>query len=368
MPLSLLFAALVVYASLYPFVGWRWPGAPITNFVGAPLPQYWTGFDVGANLVGYGPLGFLLAVALLRSGWGRWAWPLAVLAAASLSLAVESLQNFLPMRVPSNLDFALNAAGAALGVCFAWILERLGGLRRWSQFRADWFEPQAHGSLVLLALWPFALLYPVSVPFGLGQVWDRLEGGLARLLAETPFLEWVPMRAEPVFPLSPLAEALCVALGLLTPLLMGYGDVRSVWRRLVFSGDAVCGWIGCSCVVRRPDLRPGPRLGLDQWAGHHGHGAGFHRGLGCVVSASPPVPRGAVDGAGCVVELAQPGARERLFRSITRGVGAGAFHPLPRPVPVAGLGVAFRCDGVWSARSGPVVCGAVGTPLKSADG
>ena len=248
MPLALLFAALVVYASLYPFVGWRWPGAPITNFVGAPLPQYWTGFDVGANLVGYGPLGFLLAVALLRSGWGRWAWPLAVLAAASLSLAVESLQNFLPMRVPSNLDFALNAAGAALGVCFAWILERLGGLRRWSQFRADWFEPQAHGSLVLLALWPFALLYPVSVPFGLGQVWDRLEGGLARLLAETPFLEWVPMRAEPVFPLSPLAEALCVALGLLTPLLMGYGDVRSVWRRLVFLVMLFVGGLGAAAL------------------------------------------------------------------------------------------------------------------------
>ena len=40
----------------------------------------------------------------------------------------------------------------------AWVLERLGGLRHWSQLRADWLEPQAHGSLVLLALWPFALL------------------------------------------------------------------------------------------------------------------------------------------------------------------------------------------------------------------
>ena len=82
MPLALLFAALVVYASLYPFEGWRWPGASVATFVSAPLPRYWTGFDVGANLVGYGPLGFLLALALLRSGWGRWAWPLAVLAGA----------------------------------------------------------------------------------------------------------------------------------------------------------------------------------------------------------------------------------------------------------------------------------------------
>ena len=27
LPLALAFAALVVYASLYPFMGWRWPAA-----------------------------------------------------------------------------------------------------------------------------------------------------------------------------------------------------------------------------------------------------------------------------------------------------------------------------------------------------
>ena len=248
MPLALLFAALVVYASLYPFEGWRWPGASLMAFVSASLPRYWTGFDVGANLVGYGPLGFLLALALLRSGLGRWAWPLAVFASASLSMVVETLQNFLPMRVSSNLDFALNASGAALGASFAWVLERVGGLRRWSQFRADWLEPQAHGSLVLLALWPFALLYPVSVPFGLGQVWDRIEGLLAQGLAETPFLEWVPLRSEPVLPLSTLAEALCVALGLLTPMFLGYGDVRTVWRRLVFLVMLFVGGLGAAAL------------------------------------------------------------------------------------------------------------------------
>ena len=244
MTLALLFAALVLYASLYPFEGWRWPGTPITDFVRAPLPKYWTGFDVGANLVGYAPLGFLLALALLRSGLGLWVWPLAVLAPATLSLGVETLQNFLPMRVPSNLDWALNTAGAVGGVACAWVLERLGGLRRWSRFRDHWFEPGAHGSLVLLALWPFALLYPVSVPFGLGQVWDRLEELLARLLSDTPFLQWVPMRAASDFPLSPPAEALCVALGVVTPLLIGYGDVRTASRRLVLLGLLILGGLG----------------------------------------------------------------------------------------------------------------------------
>lgn len=234
-PLALLFAGLVVYASFYPFTGWRFQGVAPLAFLHAPLPQYWTGFDVGANLVGYAPLGFLLALALLRSGWSRAAWPLAVCLSALLSLAIEALQNYLPMRVPSNVDFALNATGAVAGASTAWVLERLGGVRRWSQFRADWFDPGAHGGLVLLALWPFALLYPVSVPFGLGQVAERLEAGLRRLLADTPFLEWLPLRAQQPLPLSPLAEAFCVALCLLAPLLMGYADLRSVLRRLIFA-------------------------------------------------------------------------------------------------------------------------------------
>lgn len=234
-PLALLFAGLVVYASLYPFTGWRFQGVAPWAFLLAPLPQYWTGFDLTANLIGYAPLGFLLAFALLRSGWRRGAWLLAVCLSALLSLGVEALQNYLPVRVPSNVDLALNVVGATFGASTAWVLERLGGLRHWNQFRADWFDARAHGGLVLLALWPFALLYPVSVPFGLGQVAERLEAGLQNMMAETPFLEWLPMRAQAPWPLSPLAEAFCVALCLLAPLLMGYADMRSVMRRLVFA-------------------------------------------------------------------------------------------------------------------------------------
>ena len=233
-PLALLYAGLVVYASLYPFEGWRLQGVAPMAFFWAPFPQYWTMFDVVANLVGYAPLGFLLALALLRSGWASGTWPVAVGVPVLLSLTVESLQNLLPMRVPSNVDLALNAAGAASGAGVAWVLLRLGGVRRWSAFRAAWFEPGTHGSLVLLALWPFALLYPASVPFGLGQVADRLEAGLVQVLANTPFLTWMPQRLEAATPLSPLAEAFCVALGLMAPMLMGYGDLRTTTKRLVF--------------------------------------------------------------------------------------------------------------------------------------
>ncbi|MDP1684299.1 VanZ family protein [Hydrogenophaga sp.] len=243
-PLAFLFAGLVVYASLYPFTGWRDQGVVPLAFLQAPLPQYWTGFDVASNLVGYAPMGFLLMVALHRSGAGRSSWLVALGLPVMLSLTVETLQSYLPARVPSNLDLALNVAGAALGIALAMLIERLGALRRWSQIRANWFEPSAHGALVLLALWPFALLYPQPVPFGLGQVWERLETGLTTLLIDTPFLEWIPVIQLAPAPLSPLAEAFCIALSLLSPVLMGYGDMRSQMRRLVFCGLLLGGAVG----------------------------------------------------------------------------------------------------------------------------
>ncbi len=232
--LAWVFTGLVLYASLYPFEGWRLQGVSPWAFLWAPWPQYWTAFDLWTNLVGYIPLGFLLALGLMRSGWGGWSWLLAVLGSLLLTLTVETVQNFLPMRIPSNVDLGLNAAGGLVGASMAWVLQHLGALRRWSQFRADWFTPQAHGSLVLLALWPAALLYPASVPFGLGQVAERVEDGLLSLLADTPFLAWMPVRIDTALPLSPLTEAFCIALCLLAPLCLGYADLRSVGRRAVF--------------------------------------------------------------------------------------------------------------------------------------
>ena len=66
-PLALTYALLVAYASLYPFSDWRFQGISPWAFLTAALPRYWTFFDVATNLIGYGPLGFLLALGVLRS-------------------------------------------------------------------------------------------------------------------------------------------------------------------------------------------------------------------------------------------------------------------------------------------------------------
>lgn len=231
-PLALVYGGLIAYASLFPFEGWRDQGVMPWFFLTAPLPKYWTAFDVVANLVGYMPLGFFLVLSALRSGRPRYALRLAILVVSGLSLLLESLQVYLPNRVPSNLDLMLNMAGGALGALSAWSLEKLGVLQRWSRFRADWFVDDARGGLVLLALWPLALLFPTAIPLGLGQVVERLEARIVDLLLDTPFLEWLPVRETELQPLLPSVEWLCVLLGLLIPCLLGFCIIRRAGKRL----------------------------------------------------------------------------------------------------------------------------------------
>lgn len=233
-PLFWLYAILIVYASLYPFDGWRFQGELSWSFFTAGWPRYWTGFDVMSNVMGYAPLGFLLVLAARRSHWPTVS--LAVVAAGVLSLSMESLQMFLPVRVPSNLDWMLNVVGAWAGAALAWGLVKVGLIESWSRFRDRWFEPDASGTLALLALWPVALMFPAPVPFGLGHVLERLESTWVEWLEDTPWLDWWPLRTTELQPMLPMTEILCVAVGLLLPCLLAYGVVRRRPQRWAVAG------------------------------------------------------------------------------------------------------------------------------------
>ena len=233
-PLALVYSMLIVFASLFPFDGWRAQGIDPRVFLFAKIPPpYWTWFDVNTNIVGYAPLGFFLALALMRSGKPRLAVPLAFLAGTLLSLCMEFLQIYLPRRVPSNLDWVLNSGGTLIGALLAALLEKLGALSRWSAFRSQWLGEGGAGVLVLLALWPFALLFPAAVPFGLGQVLERLDETLQDWLLNTPFEDWLPLGDFAMTPLSMVTEMFCVTLGLWVPCLLAYCAVRHMGRRVL---------------------------------------------------------------------------------------------------------------------------------------
>lgn len=235
-PLALGLVCLIAYASLYPFVDWRQQGMVPWAYLSAPWPRYWITFDVVANFLGYLPLGLLLTVGALRSGRSGWAaarW--GVLGPALLSLLLESLQSYLPQRVPSQADVLLNGGGGVAGAVLALLLWRWRLLGSWSQFRQRWFVPHTGAGLVALLLWPWALLYPSSVPYGVGHVWPRLELALQQHLQDLPWaLAWVPVTV-PSLPLSPLAEAVVVALSLAAPLLLGYALLCRTWQRLLWA-------------------------------------------------------------------------------------------------------------------------------------
>jgi VanZ family protein len=240
-PLALLYAALIVYASLSPFTGWRtWAELPPLGPGYLPWPRYWPLFDVVSNLVGYMPLGALVFGALVRSGWrSGWAALMAVTTGVLLSLTMELLQNLLPQRVPSGLDWALNAGGTVLGLGVAWLVRWRGGLERWQGVRERWFIAHSAGGMALLLAWPMGLLFPTPVPFGLGQVLGRLQELALAAIDGTPWADavsaWLGIAAEvaPAVPLSRGAEWLTIALGLLAPCWVIFCVVPQLWRRVV---------------------------------------------------------------------------------------------------------------------------------------
>ena len=244
LPLALAFAALVVYASLYPFSGWRWPATPgALGPLQLPWPPWRDVFDEASNLLAYIPLGALLTLAVLRSGRGlAAAWALALLGSAGLSLAVELTQNFLPTRVPSLKDCAFNITGAAIGASLASAVLALGWVDRWHELRQRWFVRRSAGALVLLLLWPVALLFPTPVPLGLGQIWGELHGLVEALFADTPWAievaAWFDTGGSDEAPLSRAREGLATALGLLAPCLVAYATTRAGWHRLALAAGA----------------------------------------------------------------------------------------------------------------------------------
>lgn len=172
--LALAYGVLVIYACLHPFAGWKASGLPLFDFLSAPWPKYFQPIDLVFNVLGYFPLGFVLIAALPR----EWSRPrsvaVAVLIAAALSFSLETVQNFLPTRVSSNVDLGANIVGGLIGALLgAWwahpLFDYRGGLHRWRSERIVGGHTGDAG-LILLGLWLLAQLTPDGLLFGSGDV------------------------------------------------------------------------------------------------------------------------------------------------------------------------------------------------------
>jgi VanZ family protein len=243
--LTLVFAGLVCYASLYPFTGWYWPaGQPLSKLIVPPWPRYHLRFDDWSNFVGYMPLGALVYASALRRGRGlAAAGVLACVLPSALSWIMEFTQHFLPGRYPSLMDWTLNSLGACTGACLAIAAHASGAGRRIVPLRKRWFVPRSGFMQALLVLWPVGFLYPGTVPFGQGISWERLQEALYDLLADHPFAPyfewlWASLGENPA-PMSQAAAGFAVAVGLAAPCLVAFSITRRGWRRAAMVPAAV---------------------------------------------------------------------------------------------------------------------------------
>ena len=176
-------AALLAYASLYPFYPLRLPGPEaVSAFFLAP--RYVIRSDIAFNVVAYVPLGTLVCLYFRSLGDGH-AILKAVLFGAAFSFVMEAAQLFVPHRVATLVDLASNAGGALAGALvfadplYSMVTRRLGTMREEMVIPGAWGD----ASLVLLMLWMLAQLNPALPFFGAGDI-GQGEGSLR-------ILQWV---------------------------------------------------------------------------------------------------------------------------------------------------------------------------------
>ncbi len=184
------YVLMIVYASLSPFAGWQASAQTVVEVLTSPLGQAYTAFDAMANWLAYLPLGMLLALNLstrlkpLNSVW------LATLAALALSLLMEYLQMYLPMRAAANVDVLNNGLGALCGSVLAVLIAPQPWFARATEWRIALFQrgTGVDFGLALVMLWMFAQINP-SLPM-LGNVFLTEAAGRIASFSPQQFSLW----------------------------------------------------------------------------------------------------------------------------------------------------------------------------------
>ena len=241
--LRVLFAGVtlaIAYLTLWPLSDWRLRQPSMFAFLGMGIPRHWTVADLVSNVAAYVIFGLLLVLA-----WASPARPWRAIIAATtlgfaLSIALESLQSWLPARVPSLLDVLANGAGAALGGVLGAVLgatrARIAGERR--QVSLQWYQQGPGLGWALLLVWLIGQIPTHRLLFSSGQ-FDRWIGAALRLVsgeAQPGVATHLPAWLDPLQGLQGVAETLAImaTIGVLGVLVMDL--VRPIGARLAWVG------------------------------------------------------------------------------------------------------------------------------------
>jgi len=264
---------LILYASWYPFTGWRANNLSALPDVIRQWPHYWTLFDVSTNIVGYIPFGMLIVFSLYPRVNRWWAVWIAIFFGATVSATAELVQYFLPTRVTSMLDFLTNASGAVIGaIAGALLTPLLLEKGRLQLLRKQWTYQESSREIVILGLWPMAQLYPQAYLFGLGQFFPVLSQHLSHFFdmdidLSTFFLQGIEPNADAYL----LAEAFITACGctgaiLICLSLLNRHAPKFILGPLLLVLALICKSLACALLFN-PEyafawLTPGARGGL----------------------------------------------------------------------------------------------------------
>jgi VanZ family protein len=170
--LVLIFIALIVYGSLFPFSGWTNSGVSLFSFLGS-WPTVLEKADLIQNVLAYAPLGLFAVIWLMKS---MRFWPalmLATLMGGVLSFIMESIQQFLPSRMASTSDLAMNLLGTFTGgLAAAFLTQKTFSGARFLDLRNRWLHPGIlpNIGLITLALWMLSQTSPLVPTFDIAQL------------------------------------------------------------------------------------------------------------------------------------------------------------------------------------------------------
>lgn len=175
-----LYVVAIAYASVQPLGDWLRPipDTPFWPFASGPLRT--TQFDVVLNFLAYVPLG-LFAALMPRRATAIGCMVVALVAGATLSFLMESLQWYMPPRYANLIDFGANSLGALAGGVLGALYGRSPLRPALRLARRRLVLPGAMGDvgLALLTMWLVAQLNPGIPPFAIAYEPESLQTLLA---------------------------------------------------------------------------------------------------------------------------------------------------------------------------------------------
>ena len=253
--LFLLVMLAIAYLSLHPMSDWRLRQPSTFAFLMQGIPRHYSTADLVSNVAAYLIFGLLLVLAWSSPARPWRALLFATATGLALSIALESMQSWLPQRVPSLLDVAANGAGAAIGGALGAVLglHRIRAGHSTRQVSLQWYQQGPALGWALLAVWVIGQIPTHRLLFSSGHP-DRwigtLPGGMDDLIR--PLQAWQPLQG--------LAEtlAIMVTIGVIGVLVMDL--IRPVSARLAWIGGLLVAGLTLRVVLAPMVYRGQPAL------------------------------------------------------------------------------------------------------------